>query len=178
MKASLPIIAFFSIILTIGWLSASANNVWAQSSITTIAPAQIQPATQQVTQQASITLLSPKGGETFINGNRYPVSWHAAIPQLNPSDKLYGEIRLIDQNAATKKDLLIATLNDKDLAKGSYTFLAGEQTDFVHGHKTAPQGLYKIRIDIKATPNCGPNAKCALLFEVNAMSNGAVTFKY
>lgn len=161
-----------------------------------IAPAQIQPVgelqplTPQVTQQiasqiplnANITLVSPKGGETFVNGNRTPISWHANIPEIPDAYrqrgyKLMGELRLIDQSQ-NKKDLRIAFLTEQDLAKGTYQFLPGSQTEMTYGHTAATEGQYKVWIDIKGVYDCGPNAKCAPLFEAQAITASPVTIKY
>ena len=152
MNNSFPANAFFSVTFSV-MFSLCAPDAQAQSITQNIAKAatqavvtQIMPAQIQVLPQASISLIAPVGGETYTNGNRYPISWHANIPQVNTPYHLKGEIRLLDQNGAFKKDLRIATLSPDDLAKGTYTFLAGSQTDLTYNHVSAATGSYKVWI--------------------------------
>jgi hypothetical protein len=131
----------------------------------------------QAMPQASISLIAPVGGETFVAGNRYDIKWHANIPQVNQPYHLMGEIRLLDQNPATKKDLRIAKLDEQGLAKGTYQFLAGAQTDLTYNHTASAQGTYKVWIFITGYTDCATAGKCAPLFEATATSNGAITLK-
>ncbi len=140
-----------------------------------------QPAIQ-LPLKADISIVSPRGGETFVNGNRSPVSWHANVPEIPDAYKqrgykISGELRLIDQSP-NKKDLRIAFLTEQDLAKGTYQFLPGSQTDMTYGHTTATQGQYKVWIYIKGTYDCGPNVKCAPLFEAQAITGAPITIMY
>ncbi len=184
MKNSLLINAFFSVTLSAllvasNALPAHATNA-AQAVGQTIGQAVGQAIAQPQTQalpQASITLVSPAGNETYISGNRYPISWHANIPQINTPYHLIGEIRLLDQNGANKKDLRIARLTAQDLAKGTYEFRAGAQTDLQHDHVAIAQGQYKIWIFITGYTDCVTQGTCAPLFEATALSNGIVTLK-
>ncbi len=184
MKKSLPANAFFSVTLSV-LLGLCATDALAldmtekvAKAVTQAVVAQVVTPQVQVLAQANISLVSPVGGETYTNGNRYPVSWHANIPQVNTPYTLTGEIRLIDQNPSNKKDVRVTFLNAQELAKGTYTFLAGAQKDLTYDHTTAPVGSYKVWIYIKGTIDCGPNAKCGPLFEAQATSAGPVTFKY
>lgn len=207
MKNSLPSIAFFSIrfmsLLCICF-ALSGSDAHAQSIATSptatahgvkpvgvpaqIQPAQIQPVGQlqplapQIPLNANISLVSPVGGETFVNGNRTPISWHANVPEIPDTYKqrgykLMGELRLIDQSP-NKKDLRIAFLTEQDLAKGTYQFLPGSQTEMTYGHTAATEGQYKVWIYIKGVYDCGPNAKCAPLFEAQAITPSPITIKY
>jgi hypothetical protein len=190
MKKLLLTFAFFSVIFAAApcWInsayaqsiaSAAANNAAAVIA-QAIAPTQIQ-----ATPQAHITLVSPKGGEVYVNGNRYPISWNAQVPEVPDAYKqrgykLTGEILLLDENsnqAALQKNMRIAFLNEQELAKGSLTFLAGAQTDLAYGHTQAPNGKYKIRMNIRGAYDCGPNAKCRPFFETTTLSN-TISFKY
>ena len=193
MNNSFPLNAFFSVTLCAvlslfavhahaqdlgGKLAATVSNAATKAVIAQVVPPQVQ-----VLPQANISLVSPVGGETYTNGNRYPISWHANIPEIPDAYKqrgfkLMGELRLIDQNPSNKKDLRIAFLNAEELAKGTYEFRAGSQTEMTYGHTSAAQGQYKVWIYIYGYYDCGPNAKCRPLFEAQATSNGPVTIKY
>ncbi len=207
MKNSLPSIAFFSIrFMSVACICFAlfGSDAHAQSIATSpthgvkpvaapvIAPTQIQPvgqlqplATQaqvQIPLQANISIVSPVGGETFVNGNRTPISWHANIPEVPDAYKqrgykLMGELRLIDQGP-NKKDLRIAFLSEQELAKGTYQFLPGSQKEMAYGHTAATEGQYKVWIYIKGVYDCGPNAKCGPLFEAQAITQSPVTIKY
>ncbi|MDX1922307.1 MAG: hypothetical protein SFW65_04160 [Alphaproteobacteria bacterium] len=146
-------------------------------------PAQIAPQpAMQLPLKADVTIVTPVGGETFVNGNRTPISWHANVPEIPDAYKqrgykLMGELRLIDQSP-NKKDLRIAFLTEQDLAKGTYQFLPGSQTEMTYGHTAAGEGQYKVWIYIKGIYDCGPNAKCAPLFEAQAITQAPITIKY
>lgn len=184
MKKSLLINAFFSVtlfaVLTCPFGDAYAQDITQKltNAATHAVVSQIAPPQTQVLAQASISIVAPVGGETYVAGNRYPISWHANIPQVNAPYTLTGEIRLIDQNAASKKDLRIAFLNAQELAKGTYEFRAGAQTEMAYGHVSPAQGQYKVWIYIKGFPKCGPNEKCGPLFEATATSASPVTIKH
>ena len=183
MKNSLLTNAFFSVtffaLLACPFGDAHAQNITEKlgNAAAQAVVQQILPTQTQVLAQASISLVAPVGGETYVAGNRYPISWHANVPQVNAPYTLTGELRLIDQNPINKKDLRIAFLNAQDLAKGTYEFRAGSQTEMAYGHVSTAQGQYKVWIYIKGFAECGPNAKCAPLFEAVATSNGTVTLK-
>ncbi|MBY0429094.1 MAG: hypothetical protein K2Q32_07735, partial [Alphaproteobacteria bacterium] len=91
---------------------------------------------------------------------------------------LVGEIRLLDQSTSgLKKDLRIAKLLADDLAKGTYEFRAGAQTDLQYDHVAAAQGQYKVWIFITGFTDCPANTVCNPLFQATAVSNGTVTLK-
>jgi hypothetical protein len=170
--------ALFSVTLIVGAQDAFAQNITGRTavepSITPLNTAPSQPLT------ATLTIVSPMGDEKFVNGNRYPITWRITVPKTTVPYRLMGEILLLDQNTdqpAQKKDLRIAFLKEDDIAKGSYTFLAGEQKELTYGHTVAPQGKYRVLLYIKAATECGPTKKCAPLFDASATTKD-VMFLY
>ncbi len=136
-----------------------------------------------ITDKPTISITTPIGGETYLKGNSYPITWHFDMKHKDAYQNIQGQITL--ERLRAKEGFLdvrvVSELNKQAIYNGSHTFLVGRETS-VSGYWVGNiKGPYKVRINIWGWAECSAMresaGKCPPHFRVEYTTSEPINFE-